>query len=248
MTDPILEVCCGDIDSVLAAAEGGAARVELCCGLAEGGFTPSAALIEAAVQCGIKVNVLIRPRGGDFLYSRREKDMMLRDAGFAAGAGANGIVCGALLSDGSVDTAFCRELAQCCSATELTFHRAFDLCADPLKALDAIADLGFSRILTSGLAPNALEGAPMLARLSDYAGGRIRILAGGGVNPGNAARILSLGKADELHASARAAIASDMEYRRAGVSMGVAGADEYSRLSTSAEIVRQIVNAMKSTI
>lgn len=250
MTEPILEVCCGDIDSVRAAAEGGARRVELCSGLAEGGFTPSAALIRAALRYAgrIKVNVLIRPRGGDFLYSDEEKDIMLQDAVLACDAGANAVVCGALLPDGNIDRDFCRNLATRCRGAELTFHRAFDLCADPFRALDELIDLGFSRILTSGQAPTALQGTELLRRLQEHAGDRLTILAGGGVNPDNAAEIVRLAGVRELHASAREPLASRMEFRLPGVAMGTPGSDEYSRLSTSSSIVRKIVKAISSAI
>lgn len=250
MTEPILEVCCGDVDSVRAAVEGGAYRVELCSGLAEGGFTPSVALINAAMCYGaqIKINVLIRPRGGDFLYSDEEKKIMLHDARTAADAGVNGVVCGALMPDGSIDVEFCRKLAASCPGVEITFHRAFDLCSDPLKALDDIINAGFHRVLTSGQAQTALEGVSVLKQLTEHASGRLAILAGGGVNPSNAAEIIRLGGVRELHASARASVGSRMEYRRPGVSMGVPGADEYSRLTTSPELVRQIVHAIKSDI
>lgn len=246
MTDTVLEVCCGDLGSVAAAAEGGAGRVELCVGLGEGGFTPSAAMVEAAMRHNIKVNVLVRARSGDFLYTDDEKAMMLRDAEMLSRMGVNAVVCGALLADGSIDTDFCRALANVCRGTELTFHRAFDVCRDPLQAMEQLIELGFTRILTSGQAASALDGADLLRRLVEQSRGRITILAGGGVNPHNAAMIMSRSGVTELHASARTQVKSLMQYRVDGVSMGAPESDEYIRATTSAAVVRDIVNAMKT--
>lgn len=247
MTEPILEVCCGDLGSVAAASSGGAARVELCVGLAEGGFTPSAAMVEAALRHDIKVNVLVRARGGDFLYTPEEKAMMLRDASLLRDMGVNAVVCGALLADGSIDLEFCRAMADRCQGIEMTFHRAFDVCRDPLGAMEQLIKLGFSRILTSGQAPSALEGCTLIRQLVDRSRGRIAILAGGGVNPQNAALIMERGGVCELHASARAVVKSNMDFRVPGVAMGTPGHDEYSRATTSATVVRDIINAMKTT-
>ena len=246
MTDTVLEVCCGDLGSVAAAAEGGAGRVELCVGLGEGGFTPSAAMVEAAMRHNIKVNVLVRARSGDFLYSDDEKAMMLRDAEMLCSMGVNAVVCGALLADGNIDTDFCRALADVCRGTELTFHRAFDVCHDPLQAMEQLIELGFTRILTSGQAASALDGTDLLRRLVEHSRGRITILAGGGVNPQNAAMIMSRSGVGELHASARMQVKSLMQYRVDGVSMGAPESDEYIRATTSAAVVRDIVNAMKT--
>ncbi len=242
MTDRKLEICCGDIDSVAAAVAGGADRVELCSALAEGGVTPSEGLIGKALEMRGKagVHVLIRPRGGDFLYDSQEADIMVRDVLTARRLGAQGIVIGALKTDGSIDTELCRRLISEAEDMSVTFHRAFDLCASPMESLEQIIGLGCDRILTSGLAPSAELGAEMLKRLNEKAAGRIIILAGGGVSPANAERILELSGVSELHASARSAIKSPMTYRNAGVAMGRPDSDEYSRLVTDKTIVRQL--------
>ncbi len=239
----ILEVCAGDIDSVIAAAAGGASRVELCSALGEGGVTPSIGFIRSALKVpGIRVHVLIRPRGGDFLYTPEEVDCMVDDIVAAREAGAQGVVIGALTPEGDIDVDACRKMVAAAAGISVTFHRAFDLCRDPRKALEDIIALGCDRILTSGQAQTALEGKQNLAELVRQANGRIIILAGAGVSQHNAAEILSASGTNEIHASARASVPSKMEYRHCGVSMGTPGSDEYSRKVTSPEIVKEIVS------
>lgn len=241
----LLEVCAGDIESVYAASRGGAQRVELCSALADGGITPSTGFIRQAVRVpGMKVHVLIRPRGGDFLYTPEEVASMTDDIVAAREAGAHGVVIGALTPDGDIDMDACRQMMEAASGMNVTFHRAFDLCRDPFEALDDIIALGCNRLLTSGQAASALEGAPMLRQLVDRAAGRLVVLAGGGVCPQNAAEIIRLSGTCEIHASARHTIASHMIYRKPGVSMGAPGTDEYSRKTTSAEIVAEIIKAI----
>ncbi|MCM1483211.1 MAG: copper homeostasis protein CutC [Muribaculaceae bacterium] len=243
---PVLEVCAADPSSVRAAAAGGAARVELCSALGEGGVTPSAGLIESALAVpGIKVHVLIRPRGGDFIYDEDEVSTMCADIRHARQAGVHGVVIGVLTPDGDIDVAACkRMMAEAGEDMNVTFHRAFDLCRDPQKALEDIIALGCNRLLTSGQQASALKGAGMLRSLNEQAAGRLTILAGAGVNAGNAADIMTHSGVHELHASARHTIGSPMKFRREGVNMGTPGADEYARSTTSAQIVADIVNAM----
>ena len=198
-------------------------------------------------MCPVKVNVLIRPRPGDFVYSRQERTQMDTDLREAIRAGADGLVLGALLEDGTLDMDLldeqvvrARRLRPGCS---LTLHRCFDLTADPLKALEQARLLGFDRVLTSGCAPTAEKGLEMLARLRER--GRelgIAIMAGGGVTPDNAARIAAC--ADELHASARKPLESRMTFRRPGVSMGAPGADEYAYPETDPGTVHSIKQAI----
>ena len=243
--DRLLEICAGDIASVIAAAEGGAARVELCSALAVGGVTPSEGFVSRAVSVpGIRKNVLIRPREGDFVYSPEEVEIMLSDVNMAARCGADGVVVGALLPDGSIDTDTCLRLADVARShgLSLTFHRAFDRVADAFGSLECIIAMGFDRVLTSGLAPTALEGAAMLRRLNDVAAGRIIILAGCGVNSRNAAEIARLSGCRELHASARSAQPSAMTFSRCEVAMGSSDSD--TRLTTDVAEVRYIVAAL----
>ncbi len=240
-----LEICCGDPSSVVAAKAGGARRVELCAGLAEGGVTPSAGPVLTAVGEGIEaINVLIRPRPGDFLYNAAEVAAMERDVRSAIASGATGVVIGALTPDGLVDTRVCSRLIKAARAVKsdvgVTFHRAFDLARDPMEALEDVIGLGCDCLLTSGMAPTAQEGADLLRSLVEAASGRVKIMAGGGVNPSNAREILSRSGVGALHSTARSTVESAMRYRREGVPMGLPGADEYSLRLTSAAVVAEL--------
>ena len=243
-TKTILEICAADIDSAYAAARGGADRIELCCALSEGGLTPSAGMIEEALNVpGIKVNVLIRPRSGDFLYSEAELRTMLRDIALCRRLGVNGVVFGALTPEGDVDTHACRLMAEAAGSLRKTFHRAFDMTRDPRQAVSDIIALGFDRILTSGQAASALKGASLIGSLqAEFP--EITFIAAGGVAPGNAAEIAARTGVREIHASAKATVGSLMAYRHQGVSMGAADADEFSRHTTSTDIVADIHAAL----
>lgn len=248
MTDPqhpiTLEICTGDPRGILAAIEGGADRVELCSGLAEGGLTPSLGVIRFATE-RIATNVLLRPRAGDFVYDLSEIEVMERDAETAVEAGACGIVIGALTRDGRIDTQACRRLLKKAEGLHNTFHRAFDVVTDPFEALEEIIDMGFTRILTSGQQSSAFEGAELIARLHEQAAGRIRIMAGAGVSPSNALRILRASHADDLHASARSYMSPAMNYTGTA-SMGTADASDGGRLATNPEIVAQLRSAINT--
>lgn len=242
---PILEVCCGDIASVEAALEGGASRVELCSALAGGGVTPSAGFIARAREVAgdkMKIHVLIRHREGDFVYTPDEIEIMHRDIAEAARLGADGVVIGALTTNGDIDMDACRRMLEARGNMSVTFSRAFDLCHDPEKALEQVIELGCDRILTSGLEPSAEEGIATLARLNAAAAGRIILLAGAGVNAANASRIISEAGVREVHASARESIGSPMIWRSPKVKMGAPGSDEYSRKTTTVRAVREIVD------
>lgn len=242
----LLEICAGDICSVAAAAAGGADRVELCSALALGGVTPSEGFVRRAVKYdGLKCHVLIRPREGDFIYSPEEGEVMLADVEMAARCGAAGVALGALRPDATVDTVICGRLID--RARELglsvTFHRAFDLVGNPMEALETVVALGADRILTSGLAFTALEGAQMLRRLMEAAAGRIGLIAAAGVNSGNAAQVLGESGCREIHASARSLVESPM-MRRGDVAMGADASSDYSRLTTDVAEVMKIVKAI----
>ena len=198
-----LEVCCADLQSVRAAAEGGAHRIELCQALGLDGLTPSAGMIESAIDMGTPVQVLIRPREGNFVYSQDEVLCMQRDIRQARRMGANGVVIGALKPDGSINEEAVRRLVGEAEGLSITFHRAFDVCANPLEALEKIISLGCHRLLTSGQAPSAEQGIPLLRKLVEQSAGRIIIMPGAGVNPQNAHRILSETGAREIHGSLR---------------------------------------------
>ena len=199
-----IEICCGSIQSAANAKAGGAVRVELCQGLIEGGTTPSLASIEYAVkELGLQVFVLVRPRGGNFCYNELEIKTMEQDVEFCKQAGVAGVVVGFLHPDGSIDTVLTRRFVKLAAPLPVTFHRAFDRCHEPLKALEQIIDCGCARILTSGCKPTAMEGAEMLKQLVQQANGRIKILAGSGVTPENAAALRQKTGAPEIHGSCK---------------------------------------------
>ncbi|MBO4549366.1 MAG: copper homeostasis protein CutC [Bacteroidaceae bacterium] len=198
-----LEVCCADMQSVRAAIEGGAHRVELCEALEVDGLTPSESMIEEAVGLGIPVQVLIRPRKGDFVYDEKEVQSMVESIRFAKKSGANGVVFGALRPDGSIDAETIRRLVSESKGLSITFHRAFDVCSEPLVALEQIISLGCHRLLTSGQASTAEKGIPLIKKLVEQSAGRLIIMPGSGVNVGNARRILSETGANEIHGSLR---------------------------------------------
>ena len=209
-----LEVCCGDMQSVRAAKEGGAHRIELCRALDVDGLTPSVAMMQEAIGLGIPVQVLIRPREGDFIYNEKEVQSMLESIRQAKKLGANGVVIGALKPDGSIDEVTIRRLVSESEGLSITFHRAFDVCSQPSEALEKIISLGCHRLLTSGQAPSAEQGIPLLKSLVEQSAGRIIIMPGAGVNPKNVQHILSETGAHEIHGSLRKDGHSDTEQVR----------------------------------
>lgn len=214
-----IEVCCADLQSVQAAVEGGAHRVELCQALEVDGLTPSEAMMESAIDMGIPVQVLIRPRNGNFVYDKNEVQSMIKDIRLAKRLGANGVVIGALTPDGNVDAETVSRLIDEAENLSITFHRAFDVCTKPFDALEQIISLGCHRLLTSGQAPTAEQGIPLLRKLVEQSADRIIIMPGAGINPQNAHRILSETGANEIHGSLRNGIHTDPELVRTIVGM-----------------------------
>ncbi len=227
-----LEVCCGNIDSVKAAIEGGADRIELCSRLDLDGLTPDREMVREAVRlchaAGVIVHVLIRSREGNFVYSDDEVDEMSHEIDMAIEEGTDGIVIGALTNDGDIDADACKEWISKVRrdngniSKNVTFHRAFDVCRNPMEAIEMISKLGCNRILTSGQKPTAEEGIPMLRQLVDKArllsserSRDLKILCGAGVTVDNAARILKETGATEIHGSLRTGLVSDAEKIRA---------------------------------
>lgn len=197
-----LESCCTDVEQIRRAQEAGARRIELCEKLAVGGVTPSAELLKAAISVAkVPVNVLVRPRGGDFVFSAAEADTMLRDIELCREAGAAAVVIGALDSRGEVDMPLMRRLCDAASGMSVTFHRAFDVCADPLAAFEDVLALGCDRLLTSGHESDAFKGRFFIAELVERAAGRIIVMPGCGVRRSNIARIAADTGAVEFHAS-----------------------------------------------
>ena len=198
-----IEVCCPDNESVRRAVRAGANRIELCEELEIGGVTPSASLIRSAMdEAGkVPVNVLIRPRGGNFVYSPEEVESMMGSIRDCKSAGVNGVVIGALRDDGSVDTNTMSRLVSEAGSMDITFHRAFDESSDLTKALEDIVELGIRRILSSGGCPTAYEGRFVLKKLILQAAGRISIMPGCGVRASNIEEIASVTGAKEFHGS-----------------------------------------------
>ncbi|MBQ3207945.1 MAG: copper homeostasis protein CutC [Bacteroidales bacterium] len=240
------EICANSVASCIAAQEGGADRVELCAGIPEGGTTPSFGMIwNARESIDIALNVIIRPRGGDFLYNESELAEMLFDISAAKELGVDGLVFGCLNPDGSVDMENMALLMEAAGDTPVTFHRAFDHTSDPFKALEDIISLGCRRILTSGCRPTAMEGAEMLAQLVEKAGDRIIIMPGCGVNESNIAEIARLSGAREFHFSARESVESSMVFRNPKVAMG-SEEDPYGTVQTTARRVAATIEPLKS--
>lgn len=237
------EVCCGDIESVVAADEGGAVRIELCSALGEGGITPFVGLIQEALAIISRVNVLIRPRGGDFVYSLAEKRTILRDIELAARLGANAVVCGSLNPDGSVDRDFLKDMLSAAGDMDFTFHRAFDLCDDAHKAFDCLAEEGCSSLLTSGMAATAVDGIPLLRQLVEWSAGDLEIIAAGGITPLNVRKVVTSTGVTAVHGSCSSMKESRMIFRRVGVSMG-SDSEEYKLRCTDSELVDAVLDIL----
>ena len=196
--------------------------MELCAGIPEGGTTPSYGEIKTAqaLTSHIDINVIIRPRGGDFLYTPAEIESMLQDIELCRELKVHGVVFGCLTKDGDVDVELMRRLIDAARPLSITCHRAFDVCRDPFVALEQLIDLGCDRILTSGQQSDAVKGIPLIAELVKRAAGRIIIMPGCGVRESNIAKIEAETGAKEFHTSARRRIYSRMEYRNENVPMG----------------------------
>jgi copper homeostasis protein len=197
----LIEAAVGTLEAAFAAERVGPDRIELCVNLNEGGTTPSTGLIAAVIDATrLPLFVLIRPRAGDFVYGDDEINLMIRDVDTAANIGIAGIVTGALTSDGRVDVERTRALVKAAAGLPVTFHRAFDFAINMPDALEQLIDLGVTRVLTSGGAPTALEGAEVIAALVDQAGGRISVVAGGGIREHNVSDVIRRTGVREVHA------------------------------------------------
>ena len=231
------------VAGVRAAREAGAQRVELCADLLEGGITPSlGAIRQARTVAGIDLNVMIRPRGGDFLFNEDEFATMRADIEAAKAEGANGIVIGLLTAAGEIDVGRTRELVTLARPLSVTFHRAFDVAAEPFRALETLIELGVDRVLTSGQEANVLEGLPLIVELTKRAGDRIVIMPGGGITARNVERIVAAAQPREIHFAALEPVESGMKFRRAHVFMGgELRPPEYDRLDTSQALIRSVI-------
>jgi len=237
MPAPVLvEACVDSIESALAAAAGGAHRIELCANLVEGGTTPSAGtLAMCRMRLRIPIFVLVRPRGGDFLYSAAELGVMLEDIRRVKDAGAHGVVVGMLRADGAIDGERTQQLIAAARPLQVTFHRAFDVSRDAGEALETLIGLGVERVLTSGQAATAPQGADAIARLVRRAAGRIGVLPGGGITAENV----------EVHLTGAVTRRSDMAFRAPQVEIGnVAPRSAYEWSVTDAEQIRRVIELL----
>lgn len=245
MGDVVFEVCLEHVDGIVEAIEGGAARVELCSSLTEGGLTPSHAAVKAAAALDIDTMVIIRPRGGDFYYSDRELSIMESDIAYCREMGVYGVVFGALTEEGDVAGPQVQRLLKAAGPLATTFHRAFDVCRNPEAALEQLIDYGFDRVLTSGQAATAPEGSELIRALHRQANGRIGILPGGGITPDNVRGLLRSTGVNEFHATAFERVASPMRHRNPQVYMGLPGLPEYELQRTSAGVIRNFLRRAK---
>ena len=217
----MLEICAGSLNSALAACKGGADRLELCDNLYEGGTTPSYGYLKLARErIPITLNVLIRPRGGDFCYNTVEFEMMKEDILFCKELGMDGVVIGLLLPDGKVDEKRTAELLELARPMSVTFHRAFDMTPDPVEALNTLKKVGVDRILTSGQKVTVIEGRELIRELIDRAGDDLIVLPGGGLNIENIEEFAKFARAKEYHSTCRSTVKSEMVYRNHEVTMG----------------------------
>lgn len=245
-----LEICANSVASCIEAQKGGAYRVELCAAIPEGGTSPSYGdIVLARELLDIKLHVIIRPRGGDFLYSHLEHKIMLKDIEISRKLGVDGIVIGCLTPQGDVDMSKNKELIDAAENMSVTFHRAFDMARDPFESMERIISLGCDRILTSGQQPKAEQGIDLLSKLVKKAGDRIIIMPGSGINDKNIENIAKLSGASEFHLSARTPIQSEMVFRNPDVSMGgvMVTIDEYIQNVTSAEQVHKTLTRLNKT-
>ena len=245
----ILEACVDSVESALAAAQGGATRLELCANLILGGTTPTPALFDAVREAvDLPVRVLIRPRFGDFLYTNWEHEIMCLDISTFAARGACAFVFGALRPDGSLHLEQMADLVAAAQGLPVTLHRAFDVCRDPMDTLEQAIDLGIGTILTSGQAATAWEGRALIGRLLDRAEVRSDILIGGGVNAGVIRafrRELPLARA--FHLSGKQVLDSGMAWRNRQVNMGLPGISEFQVWRTDEQAIRSAAQALEET-
>jgi copper homeostasis protein len=241
----LIEVCVDSVDSAVAAERGGARRLELCSNLLEGGITPSAGLIELVrARTSTGVQVMIRPRGGDFCYTAEEFETMRCDIVAAKKLGIDGVVLGILDVHGHVDIDRTRQLIELTRPLNVTFHRAFDMSADLFRALEDVCATGADRLLTSAGEPTAAQAVPAIAQLVKAASGRVAIMAGGGIDEHNAASIIEQTGVREIHVGLRSPVSSPMLHRNPRISMGTAAGREYQRFQVLEQNVRDLRRAV----
>jgi len=247
MSNVIFEACVDSIDSALNAELGGARRIELCDNLPEGGTTPSAGCIKQVIDnLSIDINVLIRPRGGDFLYSDSEFEIIKQDIQYVKNMGIHGVVIGVLRQDGNIDIPKMKQLVDLARPLSITFHRAIDMTPEPFRSLEEIIDLGIDRILTSGQAKTAWRGRELIAQLVKKANDRIIIMAGSGINESNIRKLVDITGIRECHATARSKVTSKMRYpgnnQKAELQSQLF---DYDRMVTDATKIRNMLSGLE---
>jgi len=244
---PIIEICVEGIDGLIAAQEAGADRVELCASLLEGGITPSLGTVRTALdQATIPFHVIVRPRGGDFLYSDAEFASMVDDVSALRDIGVAGVVVGCLTAEGAIDERRMLELVEAAGSLNVTCHRAFDMTRDPFEALEALIRTGCNRVLTSGQRDTAEDGAPLLAQLVEAAGERIIIMGCGGLTDANIGGVKAQTGLSEMHFAALKDVPSGMLYRNPNVGMGGTDLDrEYRNTLTDGPAVARTIAAAR---
>jgi len=242
-----LEICVDDVESAIEAQNAGADRIELCNNLIEGGTTPgSGTICSARNNLTIVLHVIIRPRGGDFLYSGLEYDIMRSDIETCRKYGVDGVVLGILLQDGTIDIARTAKLIELARPMSVTFHRAYDMCKDPYKGLEDVISTGADRLLTSGQRNRVEESGGLINQLINQAGKRIIIMPGSGLNLSNITHIAITTGAKEFHLTGRKVIDSEMVYRKENISLGgTSGIPEFSRKVTDPDMIRSIICNLK---
>ena len=245
-----LEVCANLLESGINAQRGGADGIELCDNLYEGGTTPSIGMVKVLREkLAIKLNVMIRPRGGDFLYSEEEFEVMKANILTVKEAGADGVVFGLLLPDGQIDIERTKELVELAHPMLVTFHRAFDVTPDPFKALDDIITTGADRLLTAGQQNDVPDGdgVELIKKLVKDADGRINIVPGSGIDADNIAEIVEKTGVTEFHVTGRSMKESGMKYRKDGIFFGgLPEIPEYTRLVADVKKVRKMKDILNS--
>ncbi|MEM6395655.1 MAG: copper homeostasis protein CutC [Bacteroidota bacterium] len=243
---PLFEVCLQSVAGAIAAQAGGADRIELCAALTVGGITPSYGTIQACVKAvDLPIMVMIRPRGGDFYYDHYEFASMQDDIAICKELGVTGVVFGMLNTNGTIDEARTRKLVELAKPLQITFHRAFDVCADPHRALDQLIEIGVDRVLTSGQVETAPQGKDLIKQLIERSKDSITILPGCGLTPDNLTDFLSSTQPNEYHATAFSRHLSPMQHKNEQVYMGLPGLPEYERQITSQDLVEEFVKAAK---
>lgn len=236
-----IEICCFTAESAIIAENVGADRIELCENYFEGGTTPSYGSIKTVLEkLIIPVNVIIRPRGGDFFYSDTEFDIIKQDVKAVKQLGANGIVIGFLKNDGNIDVEKTKEIIELAKPMEITFHRAFDRCKNPFVAIEQLIELGINRVLTSGQKQTAYAGVDLISQLVKQAGDRIVVMPGSGVNDENINELIEKTNAKEFHSSAKIFIPSKMGYSDKIVSMGSNSVDENNIISVDVNMIKNM--------